>query len=546
MKIKPVLIFFLATVFWGIAYSGETPKLLTVPEKTEFASTSRLADVVDFIKALQQKYPKNIKIETLTTSTEGRDIPLIFLGNTIPDSPDQLKNDRRVAVYLQANIHAGEVEGKEAVQMLMRDILLKETDDYLKDILLIICPVFNPDGNEKISRDNRPHQNGPANGVGIRYNGQLLDLNRDGMKLETPEVSALAGVLNRWDPALLVDLHTTNGSFHKESPTFTWMMNANTENTLVEFMRDNMMPWVNTNLADKYATLNCYYGEFRDMRQPENGFESYAFEPRYIVNYVGLRNRLSILNENYVYADFKTRIMGCYNLLRSILDYVSLQREPIKKLLKETDEKVVARGMNPAETDSFAVEFQNTPTSTPITINAYEIEQYKDQNGRDRIRPTDKVKPVTVPYYANWISRRSVKFPFAYLISYPDPGVISLLKKHGIIIEIIREAVTLDVQTIKTQDLKPASRLNQGHYTDSIKVEYISERKEIPSGTLIVRTAQPLANVAAYLLEPETDDGLLYWNYWDKYLVQQWGRSYLPYPVIKVITPQDVMSEELK
>lgn len=546
MKYKLIFIVSLTLTFLFSSHAGNTDNILTIPEKTGYTSTSRLADVVEFVKTLQIKFPNNIKILNLTTSTEGREIPLIFLGNPIPESPNDLINDKRIVVYFQANIHAGEVEGKEAVQMLMRDILLKKTDNYLKNILLIICPVFNVDGNEKISKENRPHQNGPANGVGVRHNGQMLDLNRDAMKLETPEVKALVNILNIWDPALLVDLHTTNGSYHKESPAFTWMMNANTDTNLIKFMRDNMMPWVNTNLTDKYNTLNCFYGEFIDMLNYDKGWESYAHEPRYIVNYIGLRNRLAILNENYVYADFKTRIMGCYNLLKSILDYVSANKDDIKNLLTETDAKLITRGINPAEKDSFAVESINTATPYPVTINAFVVEQYTDQNGRARIRPTDEIKKITVPYLANWIPSRNVKFPFAYLIHYPDPAVINLLRNHGIKIEKVKETVSLNVQTIKILELKPSLRLNQGHYNDSIKVEYIEEKKEIPAGTLIIRTAQPLANLVAYLLEPETDDGLLYWNYWDKYLVPQWGRPFLPYPVTKVLSAQNIVSEEIK
>jgi dipeptidyl-peptidase-4 len=536
---------FLVLLFSTIATSGDGPKLLTTAEKSDFTSTSRLSEVVDFINALQKDHPKNIRIEPLTTSTEGRTIPLVFLGNPLPKSPLDLKNDKRAVVYIQANIHAGEVEGKEAIQMLMRDILQKETDDYLANVVLIVCPVFNADGNEKISTNNRTHQNGPVNGVGVRHNGQLLDLNRDAMKLETPEVSAMVSVLNEWDPQVFIDLHTTNGSYRKESPAFTWMMNANTDTSLVRFMREGMMPWVNANLTDKYNTLNCFYGEFEDQRQPEKGWESYASEARYITNYIGLRNRLSILNENYVYADFKTRVLGSYNLLKSILDYVSSNTETVRRMVREADERTVARGAHPAERDSFAVESVNTPTGTPITINTFEVETYKDENGRERIRPTERVTPVTVPYFANWVPKRSVKFPFAYLMHYPDPDVNQLLHKHGIRIERIKETVRLDVQTIKTIELKPTARLNQGHYTDSIKVEYVDEQKEIPAGTLIIRTSQPLGNLVAYLFEPETDDGLLYWNYWDNYLAPQWGGQFLAYPVTKVLSAQEIVSEEI-
>jgi hypothetical protein len=517
--------------------------LLTTAESSNFESTSTYTDVMNFITQLKNKSPL-VRLESIAKTIEGRDVPLMIIGNPLPKSPKDLINDKRIVIYIQANIHGGEIEGKEAVQMLARDILSKNTSDYLKDVVLLICPIFNIDGNEKISTNNRRNQNGPKNGVGDRYNGQNLDLNRDAMKVETPEVRGMiTNVLNKWDPAILLDLHTTNGSYHTEPLTYTWMMNGNTERVLINYMRDKMMPLVKENLKKNYNQPNIFYGEFRDMRDPQKGWDSYAFEPRYIVNYLGLRNRLAILNENYVYADFKTRVFGCYNLLKAVLDYTVSNKEEIKKLLKETDKKIIARGLNPTEKDSFAVEFINNPTPALERIETYELEQYKDSSGRHRLRPIDKTKTVTVPYYADYFPKRNVKFPFAYIISVKDPDVISLLKTHGIKIEQLSKAATLEVQSIKTKELKGAQRLNQGHYNNSIKVEYINETKEFPKGTLVVRTAQPLANVAAYLLEPETDDGLLFWNFWDKYLVTQWGRGFLPYPVSKVIYKTEINTE---
>jgi hypothetical protein len=521
-------------------------KILTVAEKSNFESTSRYNEVIDFFKQLK-KISSNIRIESIAKSIEGRDIPLIIMGGPFVKSPKDLKKDKRIVIYIQANIHAGEVEGKEAVQMLARDILQKETPNYLKNVIILICPIFNSDGNEQISKQNRTNQNGPLNGVGVRYNGQMLDLNRDAMKVETPEVyGMITNVLNKWDPAIMMDLHTTNGSYHTEPLTYTWMMNGNTDRNLINYMRDKMMPIVKTTLRERYNTPNVFYGEFRDLRDPSKGWDSYAFEPRYIVNYIGLRNRLSILNENYVYADFKTRVLSSYSLLRAVLDYASANKDEIKKMLKDSDEKIVARGMNPTEKDSFAVEFVNKPTPTPEVINAFEMEPYKDTNGRDRLKPTDRVKQVIVPYFADYFPKRNVQFPYAYIITAPDQQVVKLLKAHGIKIEKLESTVTLDVLTIKTKELKPAARLNQGHYNNSIKVEYIKEKKEFVAGTLVVRTAQPLANVAAYLLEPETDDGLLLWNYWDKYLVPQWGGAFLSYPVAKVLTVQKIPSKEIK
>ncbi|MFA7418803.1 MAG: M14 family metallopeptidase [Melioribacteraceae bacterium] len=540
------LILFLVLITSFITTGTGKDKFLTVAEKSNFESTSRHADVMDFFKSLKKISP-SFRIESMGKSTNGLEMPLIILAKPLPKNINEIKKDKRIVVYLQANIHAGEVEGKEAVQMLARDILLKETPDYLKNVIILIAPIFNTDGNEQIGKLNRTNQAGPINGVGVRHNGQMLDLNRDAMKVESPELyGMITNVLNKWDPALMMDLHTTNGSYHQEPTTYTWMVNPNTDRGLINYMRDKMMPWVKSDLTNNYKWPNIFYGDFFDQRNPEKGLSYDAVQPRYIVNYIGLRNRLSILNENYVYSDFKTRVIGCYNLLKSVLEYVSTNKDEIKKMLKEADEKTIARGLNPAKSDSVAVEFVSKPSPQPEIVNAYEMEAYKDSNGRERYKPTNKIKTVTVPYYVDFNAKRSVKLPFAYLISQADAKVVSLLKTHGIKIETLEKPVTLDVQTIKTKELKPSQRLNQGHYNNSIKVEYLNEKKEFAAGTLVVRTAQPLANLATYLLEPETDDGLLYWNFWDKYLVPQWGGAFLPYPVTKVLTAQEMETKELK
>ncbi|MCK5076368.1 MAG: hypothetical protein KAR38_08325, partial [Calditrichia bacterium] len=205
-----VLILFFINIYIPKLSAAEKP--LTVAEASQYKSTSTYNDVMDFIQTLQKQSSK-IRVETICESVEGRKIPLLILGDPVPMSPLDLRNDERAIVYFQANIHAGEVEGKEAVLMLARDILAGETPDFLDKLIILITPNFNADGNEKISKRNRKRQHGPVNGVGVRYNGQKLDLNRDGIKLESPEVRGMVqNVLNRWDPLLFVDCHTTNGS----------------------------------------------------------------------------------------------------------------------------------------------------------------------------------------------------------------------------------------------------------------------------------------------------------------------------------------------
>jgi dipeptidyl-peptidase-4 len=520
--------------------------LQTVAEKSDFKSTSDYNDVKLFIDQLRKSSPY-IRLENIATSVEGREVPLMIIGNPLPKSTKELGAKKRLVVYIQADIHAGEVEGKEAVLMFVRDLLLEKNPEILKNVVLLVCPLFNPDGNEKISPLNRTYQNGPVNGVGVRYNGQFLDLNRDAMKAESPEVrGVLTNVFDKWDPAVFMDCHTTDGSYHLEPTTFTWMVNPNGDNSLIAYMRDKMMPEMSKTLSGKYKTENCFYGEFYDMLDPEKGWVLDASEPRYMSNYYGIRNRLGILNENYVYADFKSRVMGCYWLIHSLLDYSSLHKSEIENMLDDIDKKTIARGNNPAPADSFAIEYQVRPLSNKITVRTYEAELVNDANGRRNYRRTDRQKDVTVPYYIDFYPTKNVRFPFAYILTTHDPAITDLLKTHGINVEKLLSDSKIDVQRFEISELKGAARLNQGHYTNTIDGKYITGSMDFPAGTLVIRTAQPLGNLIAYLLEPQSNDGMVVWNFFDRYIVPQWGIGYNPYPVYKVLDRVDLKTVEVK
>ncbi len=515
-------------------------ELQTVAEKSNFESTSRYDDVMAYVNQLQ-KTSKNIRVETIAKTFEGRDIPLIIVGNPLPKSPKDLVNDKRVVVYIQANIHAGEVEGKEAVLMYLRDLLKIKNPEVLKDVVLLVCPILNADGNEKISTKNRTNQKGPINGVGVRYNGQFLDLNRDAMKIESPEIKGvITNILNKWDPEIIMDCHTTNGSYHVEPVTFTWIMNPNCDRSLINYMRDKMMPEMSSTLLDKYKTENCFYGEFIDMMDYSKGWISYAAEPRYLSNYIGVRNRLGILNENYVYADFKSRVLGCYNLINSLIDYSSLHKSEIKDLIKDVDSATIARGLNPSVADSFAIAYEGRPIPNNVTIKTFEADAVESENIYERYKKSDRRKDVTVIYIADYFATKNTKFPFAYILSIPDPDVINVLKAHGIVVEKLDNTITLDVDKFVIEDIKPVSRLSQGHYTETLQGKFVKETKEFPAGSYVVRTSQKLGYLASYLLEPQSDDGLMFWNFFDRYLVPQWSKNFFPYPVYKVISNAEI------
>lgn len=507
---------------------------LTVAEHSDFTETSDYSEVMDMVGWLD-KNSDFIRIEKIAQTAEGREVPMLVVAKPMINSTNELKKDKRIVVYIQANIHAGEVEGKEASLMLARDILKKENEDYLKDAIVLIVPNLNADGNEKRSDQNRKHQNGPEV-VGIRYNGQNLDLNRDALKVESPEIrGVISNILNKWDPAITVDCHTTNGSFHEEPITFTWMMNPNGDRYLINYMRDKMMPRVHHHLGNHYKTLNCFYGEFIDRLEPQKGWISYAAEPRYLVNYIGLRNRLSILNENYVYADYKTRVLGCYNLLWSVLDYAVENKREIKQMLNEADARTIARVKEEAITDSFALKYKGYPTPDSITILAFEAEYTHTENGWKRYKKTDRKITVTAPYVADYYAEESIVYPKAYVLNTNIDEVIEVLDIHGIQYSTLQKETECQVEEFRFARLSPAKRINQGHYNNVIEGSWELMSKTFPKGSIIVPMDQPLANVAAYLLEAQSDDSLLKWNFYDRFIVPQWGNYYYPYPVYRVI-----------
>ncbi|MFW6140526.1 MAG: M14 family metallopeptidase [Acidobacteriota bacterium] len=527
----------------GLSLWAEQEKPLTVSEKTEFKQTSRYKDVMSFIGELQEK-SSLLRMEILGTSTEGRDIPLIIIGDPVPSSPLDLNYDDRIVVYFQANIHAGEVEGKEAALMLARDLVLSPDPAYLDKVVLLLAPIFNPDGNEKISADNRRNQVGPEEGVGVRYNGQNLDLNRDGLKLETPEVRGLVkNVMMRWDPVVLLDSHTHNGSYHQEVVTYVWSVNPNGDNSLIDFMSGTFMPEVNKILKEKYNIPCIPHGDFMSIEEPEKGWRSLAPEPRYVSNYIGLRNRLGILNENYPYADFKTRVVSCHKLFHSILEFCHQNKDEILELITQADKRTVKRGLDPGEDDFFITEYELNLTDQEITIQGYEMEVIETDRGWQRARKTDKKKTYTLPLYADYGAKSSVRLPYGYLIPIPVPEVEKNLLRHGITVEKLKKNIHLEVEKFVIEELKSTERPYQGHHLNTVKGKYVTEEVEFPEGTLFIPLAQPLANVASYLLEPESDDGLLVWNFFDRYIVPQWGRGTQVYPVYKLMEPVNLVKE---
>lgn len=512
---------------------------VTTAERTDFKQTSSYDDVMTFLFEAQKKCDK-IQVLTLTTSTEGRMIPLAVISSEGVKSPRELKLTGKPAVLINANIHAGEVEGKESVQMLIREIIMGKEESLLENQVILVVPIFNVDGNDKFGNNRR--DNGPES-AGVRYNGQELDLNRDSIKLQSPEMKALARLLDQWDPVLFVDMHTTNGSYHREPVTYNTLLDPNADPQLSAYMWNSFFPAVAKTLKNKYGYDTLPYGNFVDRTQPEKGWISDAVGARYATNYVGLRNRFTVLNENYSYADFKTRVLSSLGFIKSILLYTGQHLREMREMVINADKKT----RDAFHSGNFTIEYKNEKLME-LTIMSYEFELEKIKpEDRDKYPPwvrdyivkkTDVFKNYTVDYFANPVPVRTVPLPEAYIILPYQTAVIETLKNHGIIVERIRKSLQADVENFVIKKVELDKQLYQGNVFVKVEGEYMEKPGvAIPEGAYYISMRQPLARLLPVMLEPGSEDSLLTWGFFNRVLVSQWGNQPQLYPVYRLRKP---------
>jgi hypothetical protein len=493
----------------------------TTAETSNYRSTSRYEDVMGFIVAVQRADP-DIRVEIFATSNEGRHLPLVIAGPPGVVDPKSAKATGLPVVFIMANIHAGEVEGKEAAQMLLRD-LVSSSRKLRETMIVLIAPIYNADGNEKISTDHRQTQNGPPNGVGVRENAQGLDLNRDYMKLESPEARGLiANVLHRWDPLVTVDLHTTNGSFHGYALTYSPMLNPNAADILIDFERETLLPHIREQMRTQHRKETYYYGNFLNQLTPEKGWYTFDSRPRFGNNYVGLRNRFTILSEAYSYIDFRARVEVTYQFLHEILAAVQKHGKKMMRLAERADEQIRRGKLRKA-----GVRFEIRPWKQteilwerclPADPTSGVPEPENPGETPHHIRRTGEIIPVKTADYGIFAPTERNEVPFAYLIDAAARNVAANLGNHGIVVERLSREMQLDVDQFIISDVQRAEHAFQGHHELTLTGKWKGRSETFPAGTYLVRMNQPLARLAFYLLEPRSDDGLFEWNFFDALL----------------------------
>jgi hypothetical protein len=507
---------------------------LTVVERTAFSRTSLYEEVVAHLERVASGSPL-VALATLGRSAEGRALPLVILSRERVRTPAELRATGKPAVLVMANIHAGEVEGKEACQILIREVAQGRLANLLEHQVVLVVPIFNADGNDKLGHNR--HDLGPEV-AGVRHNGQYLDLNRDYTKLESPEVRALVRLMRDWDPILVVDMHTTNGSYHREPVTYTTGANPNGAAELGELMWGTLFPEVATRLLERHGWDSVPYGDFVENEHPEKGWESPTVEARYGSNYVALRNRLAILDENYSLADFPTRVLSSYDFLQAILEHTDAHAAELAALVHRLDADTRDRFAE----QPFVVSWR-LGRLMDVTVKGYEqilvpttaAERAESPwLGEHRVKPTAVGRDYTVPYLALAVPNRTVPLPAGYVVLPGFEEAVSNLLAHGITVERLSTACTLTAERFGLEKVQLGTTLFQGHALVTLSGRYEQAEATLPAGSVYVDLHQPLARLVAVLLEPGSTDSLATWGFFNRALLRQWSDKPGVYPVLRL------------
>jgi hypothetical protein len=496
---------------------------LTRAERSGWRETSRYGDVRAFLTELAERPGSDILHPgSFGFTVEGRALPLVVVGTGLPDaSPESVRGTDRLRVLVLANIHGGEVEGKEAAQMLLRSLAEGEHRPWLDSLVILVAPIYNADGNERVSVLNRWRQNGPPGGVGERSNAQGLDLNRDHMKLESPEARSLAWLLQAYDPQVVMDLHTTNGTRHAYHLTYSPPLHPATAPEIVALLRSRWLPAATRRLGAE-GWRSYYYGNAYAPEGGERGWYTFDYRPRFNNNYVGLRNRIAILSEAYAYASFEERVRATLAFVEAVLDFAHAHATEIARTVAAADATDLRERRLPLR-----ARFERGPE---VEILMGEAEpRLSPYSGREHLARLDVVRPERMADYGAFTGTEGDRVPASYFVPGGLESAIRLLRFHGVRMDTIRVAAEVALERFAIDSTALADEAFQGHRQREVWGRWEPVQVGVAPGTMEVPMDQPLARLVFALLEPRSPDGVLSWNVLDEALAEDSTR----YPILR-------------
>jgi hypothetical protein len=545
--------------------------LQTRAEATAYRETSTHDHVLAFFRALAAKTDL-VHVTTMGRSAEGRDQAVVVVSDRGCFTPEAARAQGKVVVLCQANIHAGEVEGKEAVQALARDLTIGSLAEVGREVLaravLVLVPDLNPDGNDRISPGNRrldlPNlegQHNPEGGVGTRYSGEGWNLNRDYTKQESVEIRNLAALFGRWWPHVVIDCHTSDGSITAWDLTYDTSHSNQALFAEVQGLTRGLLEGIARDVERAHGYRSGWYGNYATDGVPESGWHTYPALPRFGSHYRGLLGRVDVLLETYSYLGYERRCHVIHAWLLGLFRTFARAADRVIDVVEREERRIIARGrdLDPRPTLGIdhGVPRRDEQGKLVFDWPAYALDgdevdvvAYERDALIEHRHPGRELTTYRVPHKRWFVPVASVSTPAAYVVE--APSLVARLASHGIVVETLERETTLDVESytvLRTEktfspdvaaapvplggvEVALSKRPPPVRFETVLDVRVERRKATFAAGTPIVRTAQRAGTLAVYLLEPRSDDGFTRWELLDDRIAV--GEHH---PVHRVVAP---------
>lgn len=492
----------------------------TLAEKTGYRETPRYDETVAYSRKLAAASPL-IHYTSFGESGEGRALPLLIAANGKTFTPEEARSAGKAVILIQACIHAGESDGKDAGLALLRDIAITKTRAALLDhVVILFIPIYNTDGHERFGPFNRINQNGPAE-MGWRTTSTNLNLNRDYMKADAPETRAWLKLWTHWNPDLLVDCHVTDGADFQYDITYIYEHHEHTPAPVLAWMREAFDKKIFP-ATEGAGHLLSQYITFRDNRDLAKGLDGFVMPPRFSTGYSTICNRPGITIETHMLKDYERRVRATYDLLRFTLEEINRHPEKLLSAVREADEETIAEGRRYDPARRYPLQIELTDKSRPILFKGLESRtELSDISGTTRVIFGTKHLDVTVPLYDESRVAASAPTPLFYIVPPQWKAVIDVLAAHGLRMQRLAAPTTIEVESYHFSEVKFAGTPFEGRVMPSFKTNTVRERRSFPAGSVLVPLAQPAGHVAIHLLEPDGPDSFVAWGFFNAVFEQK-------------------------
>jgi murein tripeptide amidase MpaA len=485
------------------------PELLTTGEKSDFNETAPYAEAVEIAHRLERA-SRLVKVETIGITPEGRDMIALIVSKDRAFTPEAAARTGKVVMLIQSGIHAGEIEGKDPVLMLVRDMVVsKKYAAWLDHMIFVIIPVFNVDGHEYFSPYHRPSQNGPKS-TGLRANAQRMNLNRDYIKADTPEMRAWLKLFNTWNPDFHIDNHVTDGSDFQYDVTWDMARNQDIAEPAGAWVRERFVPELDKRMtADGHMVAP--YGALRGAGGKREFFME-VFSPRYSHLYSAVQNRPSLLVESHSLKAAKTRAWAHYDIMRHTIETILLDPEALRKAVREADRQMAARAGDRSAAPVYLAG-KVSDKSRPLVYHALKNGQFKSEvTGSLVNRYVAEPDDIATVIHDQIDTVTEAQMPLGYLVPSAWTNVVELLRLHGVEMEKTGKALEQEFETYRFANIKFAAASNEGHVAVSYDTRPVKEKVFVPAGSWWVPLKQRRARLVMAMLEPQAPDSLGRWG----------------------------------